>query len=78
MTALPPRPMHNFYPLRFSPPMIVSEYERRSLIEAAAYLRAQRRNFAPGHELDDWLAAEAEVNNRLSYLERLTGTRCVS
>lgn len=29
-------------------------------IAHAAYLRAERRGFAPGHEFDDWLAAEAE------------------
>jgi hypothetical protein len=73
MTALPPRPTHNFYPLRFSPPMLITESERRSLIETAAYMRAEQRHFAPGHELEDWLAAEAEVNNRLSYVRRLAG-----
>jgi hypothetical protein len=26
-----------------------------------AYFRAERRGFAPGHELEDWLAAEREV-----------------
>jgi len=29
-------------------------------IAHAAYLRAEKRGFAPGHEIDDWLAAEAE------------------
>ena len=73
MTALPPKPMHNFYPLRFSPPQMVSEGERRVMIEKAAYLRAERRNFEGGHEIADWLAAEAEVDERLSYIRRLTG-----
>lgn len=36
--------------------------ERESLIARIAYFRAQQRGFAPGHELDDWLAAEAEVD----------------
>lgn len=27
-----------------------------------AYFRAERRGFAPGFELDDWLAAEAALN----------------
>lgn len=72
MTALPPKPTHNFFPLRFSPPM-VSASERRSMIERAAYLRAERRHFEAGHEVADWLAAEAEVNERLSYMQRLTG-----
>lgn len=34
---------------------------RRNLIAQAAYFRAERRGFIPGNELDDWLAAEAEV-----------------
>jgi len=29
-------------------------------IAHAAYLRAEKRGFAPGHEIDDWLAAEAD------------------
>jgi Protein of unknown function (DUF2934) len=74
MTALPPKPTHNFFPLRFSPPMVVSESGRRSMIERAAYLRAERRNFETGHELEDWVAAEAEVNNRLLHARKLTGT----
>jgi len=73
MTALPPKPTHNFFPLRFSPPMIVSEDERRRMIERAAYLRAERRHFEAGHEADDWMAAEAEVNDRLLHARRLTG-----
>ncbi len=27
----------------------------------AAFFRAERRGFAPGHEFEDWLAAEAEI-----------------
>ena len=30
-------------------------------IRLAAYYRAERRGFVSGHELEDWLAAEAEV-----------------
>jgi hypothetical protein len=74
MTALPPKPTHNFFPLRFSPPMVVSESERRSMIERAAYLRAERRCFQSGHELEDWVAAEMEVNSRLLHARKLTGT----
>jgi len=29
-------------------------------IANAAYLRAEKRSFAPGQEVEDWLAAEAE------------------
>lgn len=38
---------------------------RYELIEKAAYLRAEQRGFEPGHELEDWLAAEAEVQTRV-------------
>ncbi|HLZ96655.1 MAG TPA: DUF2934 domain-containing protein [Steroidobacteraceae bacterium] len=68
-----PKPTHNFFPLRFSPPLIASESERRAQIATAAYLRAERRHFAGGHELEDWLAAEAEVDARLSHLRKLVG-----
>ena len=45
---------------------IVSDDERRSMIAKAAYFIAQRRGFDGGLELEDWLAAEAEVNARLA------------
>jgi hypothetical protein len=38
---------------------------RRALIERAAYLRAERRGFEPGHELEDWCAAELEIDDQL-------------
>jgi len=40
----------------------VSEDVRRGMIAEGAYLRAERRGFAPGYEEMDWLAAEAEVD----------------
>ena len=38
--------------------------DRESRVRIAAYLRAERRGFAPGYEIEDWLAAEAEVGGR--------------
>ena len=35
---------------------------REALIATAAYYRAQKRGFRPGHEIEDWLAAEREVD----------------
>lgn len=32
------------------------------LIATNAYYKAEERGFMPGHELDDWLTAETEVN----------------
>lgn len=34
--------------------------ERSEDIAVSAYYKAQARGFAPGHELDDWLQAEAD------------------
>jgi hypothetical protein len=39
--------------------------DRQACIAKAAHFIAERRGFAPGHELDDWLAAENEVDQRL-------------
>ena len=33
---------------------------RQQMIGEAAYYRYMQRGYAPGHELDDWLAAEAD------------------
>ena len=38
--------------------------ERWEMIAAAAYFRAEKRGFAPGNEIDDWLAAEREITDR--------------
>jgi hypothetical protein len=35
---------------------------REALVATAAYYRAERRGFRPGHELEDWLAAERDVD----------------
>jgi len=44
----------------------VTDEGRHQLIAEAAYFRAERRNFSPGYELEDWLGAEAEIELRLS------------
>jgi hypothetical protein len=56
----------NFNPLRFSlPPPKASPEARQALIAKAAYYRAERRHFEPGHDVEDWVAAEAEVDRML-------------
>jgi hypothetical protein len=64
MTAMPPT---HFNPLRFCVLQSVSAQERQQWIATAAYFRAQRRGFAAGHEAEDWLAAEREVDLRIEY-----------
>lgn len=53
-------------------PVIVKSETRANLvpinveeeIRRLAYLLAERRGFEPGHETEDWLAAEHEVSQR--------------
>ena len=35
---------------------------KRLMIAEAAYYCAEKRGFEPGHELEDWLAAEARID----------------
>ena len=41
---------------------------RRQLVAAEAYFLAERRGFAAGHELEDWVTAEAAVDSRLQQM----------
>ena len=38
---------------------------RRQLVAAQAYFLAERRGFAAGHEIEDWVAAEMVVDSQL-------------
>jgi hypothetical protein len=40
--------------------------DRENRIRVVAYFRAERRGFVPGYELEDWLAAEAEVSEAIA------------
>jgi Protein of unknown function (DUF2934) len=39
--------------------------DRTACIAQAAYFMAMHRGFSPGHEIEDWLTAENEVDARL-------------
>lgn len=39
---------------------------REQMITEAAYYRAERRNFAGGREMEDWLAAEEEIDSLIN------------
>jgi hypothetical protein len=43
----------------------VGPERRAALIAEAAFFRAEKRGFSPGHEVEDWLAAESEVDAKL-------------
>ena len=54
-----------FDPLRFVEPGATVK-SRAELIAEIAYFKAQSRGFEPGHEEEDWLAAEVEVDKQFS------------
>jgi hypothetical protein len=62
MTAMPP----DFDPLRFCAHQSISAEDRHHWIATAAFFRAQRRGFEPGHETEDWHEAELEIENRMT------------
>jgi hypothetical protein len=51
-------PRANLIPMKRVPANLDDE------IRQIAYLRSERRGFEPGHETEDWLAAEHEVLER--------------
>lgn len=46
-------------------PGSIDALTRHELIAQAAYFRAQHRGFEPGHEQEDWRAAESEIEAAL-------------
>ena len=59
-------------PVLMSRRIEISADARRAMIAEAAYLRAERRGFEHGHEVEDWLSAEVEVNALLQHGQRTT------
>ena len=41
----------------------LSADQRHAMIAIAAYYIAEQRGFAAGHELEDWLRAESEIDS---------------
>jgi hypothetical protein len=58
----------SFDPLRFITRAEVKP--REALIAELAYFRALNRGFEPGHEVEDWLEAEAEFERRRGTRQR--------
>ncbi len=47
-------------------PVTSTPEQREAMIREAAYHRYAKRGYTPGHDLDDWLAAEAELDHKMS------------
>ncbi|MTW21005.1 DUF2934 domain-containing protein [Allochromatium palmeri] len=51
----------------------VSEDVRQDMIREAAYYKAEKRRFAPGHDAEDWAAAEREIDELIARAKVMTG-----
>jgi hypothetical protein len=51
----------------------VAEEKRQDMIREAAYYKAEKRRFAPGHEAEDWAAAEREIDELIARARVMTG-----
>ncbi len=43
----------------------ITQEHRYQMIATAAYFLAEKRGFASGHEIQDWVAAESQINAQL-------------
>ncbi len=44
----------------------IEPHRRQAMIAEAAYYLAERRAFDPGHDVDDWLEAEQQIDRALA------------
>ena len=45
---------------------LISPRERYEMIATMAYYRAEQRNFAPGHDVEDWLDCERIIDEMMA------------
>lgn len=45
----------------------ITPEERHKMIETLAYFMAEKRDFAPGHEMEDWLNAEKQIDQAIGF-----------
>ncbi|MBI3902473.1 MAG: DUF2934 domain-containing protein [Nitrosomonadales bacterium] len=53
---------------KVSKPASVSPEDRYHMIATAAYYLAEKRGFAGGYEMNDWISAEAQIDGMISKL----------
>jgi Protein of unknown function (DUF2934) len=51
----------------------VTQEQRQFMICEAAYYIAEHRGFEPGHDVDDWLEAEQQIDDVLTSPARAAG-----
>ena len=55
--------------------IVVTPEQRHEMVAVAAYLRAERRGFSPGREIEDWYEAAAAVDTMLATMRARGVTR---
>lgn len=48
------------------PGTLISPRERYEMIATMAFYRAEQRNFAPGHDVEDWLECERIIDQMIA------------
>ena len=46
---------------------VIDKGRFHKMVEERAYCKAEKRGFVAGHETEDWLEAELEINNQYFY-----------
>ena len=59
--------MADFNEVKKSDKEVIDKEKLQKMIGERAYSKAEKRGFASGHELEDWLEAEAEIKNQYFY-----------
>lgn len=45
----------------------IDKEKLQKMVAERAYCKAEKRGFAAGHEMEDWLEAESEIKNQYFY-----------
>jgi len=57
----------DFNEVKKSDKEVIDKEKLQKMIAERAYSKAEKRGFASGHELEDWLEAESEIKNQYFY-----------
>jgi hypothetical protein len=68
-----PQPPLEEKPVGFQHLAKITPEERMDMIREAAYFKAERRNFTPGNDAQDWADAEREIDELIAKAQQIYG-----
>lgn len=68
-----PQPPLEEKPVSFQQLGKVTPEQRLDMIREAAYYRAEKRDFAPGNDAEDWAEAEREIDELIAKAQKIYG-----